>query len=149
MDNDFSLGYDLFNTQHKTKLGYNLDAKGSAPQSPLGYDLSDTKYKAKLGYNLDSIAYKNDLDELDEMYDSVGKPPKQTTPNVSDIPKGKAESAVKEAVEEGTQSLGKIGKWKGVGMVAGALALGGFALSAASNRGQLSNAQLYGQRPLY
>lgn len=41
------------------------------------------------------------------------------------------------------------GKWKATGMVAGAVALGGLALNAASNRGQLSNAQLYGQRPLY
>lgn len=149
MDNDFSLEYDFSNTQHKTKLGYNLDTKDSVPQSPLEYDLSNTKYKAKLGYNLDSIVYKNDIDELDEMYDSTRKQPKQTAPNVSDVPKGKAESAVKGAVEEGTQSLGKIGKWKGAGMVAGALALGGLALNAASNRGQLSNAQLYGQRPLY
>ena len=41
------------------------------------------------------------------------------------------------------------GKWKAAGMVTGAVALGGLALSTASNRGQLSNAQLYGQRPLY
>ena len=56
---------------------------------------------------------------------------------------------VKNNTEEAVESLGKLGKWKGVGMVAGAVALGGLALNAASNKGQLSNAQLYGQRPLY
>lgn len=53
------------------------------------------------------------------------------------------------ANSEAVESLGKFGKLKAAGMVAGAVALGGLALNAASNRGQLSNAQLYGQRPLY
>lgn len=47
------------------------------------------------------------------------------------------------------KAINKFGKWKGAAMVAGALALGGLALNMADNRGQLSNAQLYGQRPLY
>lgn len=51
--------------------------------------------------------------------------------------------------EEAVESLSKLSKWKGAGMIAGAVALGGLALNAASNKGQLSNAQLYGQRPLY
>lgn len=77
------------------------------------------------------------------------KQPTSTTPTAPDVPKGNTGNVVKEAVGEGTKSLGKLSKWKGAGMVAGALALGGLALNAASNRGQLSNAQLYGQRPLY
>ena len=65
------------------------------------------------------------------------------------LPNGPRPDYMKDNQKKAVESRGKLGKWKGAGMVAGALALGGFALSAASNRGQLSNAQLYGQRPLY
>ncbi len=106
--------------------------------------------KPTINVNFEHIGGSNYPTVIDssQRVNTQGKPRSYNYPvKIEDIEEATLVDTSKENIGKTTSKFK--GKWKAAGMVAGAVALGGLALNAASNRGQLSNAQLYGQRPLY
>ena len=112
--------------------------------------IGGSNYPTVIKPNFEHIGGSNYPTVIDssQRVNTQGKPRSYNYPvKIEDIEEATLVDTSKENIGKTTSKFK--GKWKGAGMIAGAVALGGLALNAASNKGQLSNAQLYGQRPLY